>query len=222
MRNMVADIRPFLNYDSIRRNIVYKLINTEQNRALLEDLPHIGFLDLSVIFQCMVSQDEACYASILIHNTHLKLWDITVAELYQEAKKNTPLIMPYELKSMEEVLCEITEAENPEEFDHDRCMAEFEDSVPMYVLSNKKRIEGAACMLYPGLIRDISDRIGSGLFIIPSSVHELLLLPAETMEEAEALRSMIKEINDTQVEPDEMLSHSLYYYDREEEKISIY
>lgn len=222
MKKMVADIRPFLNYDSIRKNIIYRFINTEQGRTLLEDLPHIEFLDLSVIFECVVSQEETCYASLQIHNTHMKLWDVTVAELYQEAEKNTPQIMPYELKNMEEVLCEITEAENPEESDYDRCMAESGDSVPMYVLSNKKRIGGAACMLYPGLIRDISDSTGSSLFIVPSSVHEVLILPVENTVEAEAVKSMIKEINDTQIEPDEILSYSLYYYDREEGKISIY
>ena len=58
--------------------------------------------------------------------------------------------------------------------------------------------------------------------MIPSSVHELLILPAETLEGWEKVKNMLKEINDTQVEPEEILSYSLYYYDREEGKISIY
>ncbi len=222
MMDRVVDIRRFLNYDSIRQDIVYRLINTEKNTALLEDIPHMEFLDLSVVFQCMVSQEEEGYASILIYNVHLRLWDVSVEELYQEAKKNTPRIMPYELKSMPEVLCEITEAENPEEYDYDRCMEEFADSVPMYVLTNQKMIEGAACMLYPDLIREISDSAGSRLFIIPSSVHEVLILPVENTEEGEEIKSMIKEINDTKAEPGEILSYSLYYYDRAEGKIMIY
>lgn len=76
-------------------------------------------------------------------------------------------------------------------------------------------------MLYPGLIREFADRTGSSLFIIPSSVHELLLLPVEDMKETEEIRSMIREINDTQVQPDEILSYSLYCYDREEGRIYI-
>ena len=77
-------------------------------------------------------------------------------------------------------------------------------------------------MLYPDIMRDIADIIDSSFFMIPSSVHELLILPAETLEGWEKVKNMLKEINDTQVEPEEILSYSLYYYDREEGKISIY
>ena len=83
-------------------------------------------------------------------------------------------------------------------------------------------IDGASCMLYPDLIREISDSAGSSLFIIPSSVHEVLILPVENTEEGEEVKSMIREINDTQTEPGEILSYSLYYYDREQGKIMIY
>lgn len=219
---MVTDIKPYLNFDSVRKNIVYRLINTKRNADLLEDIPHMEFLDLSIVFHCMVSQEETRYAAIRVHNLHMKLWDISVEELYQAAKKNTPQLLPYQLKSMAEVLRELEETENPEEYDYDRCMAELADSGPMYVLSNKSVVEGAACMLYPDIMRDISDTIDSSFFMIPSSVHELLILPAETLEGWEKVKNMLKEINDTQVEPEEILSYSLYYYDREEGKISIY
>lgn len=222
MMDRVADVRPFLNYNSIRQDIVYRLINTERNTALLEDIPHMEFLDLSIVFHCMVTQEETRCATILVHNVHMKLWDVSVEELYQAAKKNTPRMMPCRFRSMAEVLCEIEEAENPEEYDYDRCMEEFADSEPMYVLSNKNMIGGAACMLYPNLIRNISDTIDSSLFMIPSSVHEILILPVGNPEEGAKVKSMIKEINDTQAEPDEILSYSLYYYDREEGKIRIY
>ena len=98
-------------------------------------------------------------------------------------------------------------------------MNEFSDSIPLYVLSNKNGIEGSACMLYPNLIRDFSDKMESSLYIIPSSIHECLLLPTEQDDQSEELRSMIKEINNTQVQQEEILSYSLYYYDRKDGKI---
>ena len=214
-----VDMRQYLTFESVKKSIVYKLISTERNGELLEDIPHLDFLDLSIVFQCLVSEDEFGMASMLVHNVHLKLWDVTVEELYKAARKNTPIIMPHAIKSMAEVLCEIEKEEDPEGFDFDECMKEYADKEPMYVLSNEKRIEGAACMLYPNLIRDFSDITGSSLYIIPSSVHELLLLPAKDMEEKEEIRKMIKEINDTQVSADEILSYSLYYYDRSAGKI---
>lgn len=213
-----VDMRYFLNYEKVSKQIVYKLINTERNKELLKDIPHVEFLDLSIVFQCMVSQAGFGMASILIHNAHQKLWEVSVEDLYRAAKENTQILLGHEIKSMSEVLCGIMEEEGTEESDEDY-MLEMSDSVPMYVLTNKQKVNGAACMLYPDLIRQFSDRFGKNLFIIPSSVHELLLLPADHKDEASEIRCMIREINDTQVRVEEILSYSLYLYDRQKGEI---
>ena len=132
------------------------------------------------------------------------------------AKENTQKLQKYEIKNMHDVICELTEAENSEDCDD---MAEFESSISMYVLSNKSRVEGAACILYPELIKDFSNVIGSSLYIIPSSIHEVLLLPSDNLDECDAIKGMIKEINDSQVKIEEVLSYSLYFYDKQKRKI---
>ncbi len=218
--NQSVDMRYFLNYESVKHRIIYKLVNTEKNRELLEDVPHIEFLDLSIIFQCLVTQEEFGRASILIHNVHLKLWDVSVEALYQSAKENTQQLQEYEIKGMTEVLHEImSSAEALENSAREDCTSDFSSSVPMYVLSNKSRVEGAACMLYPNLIRDFAEAIQSSFYIIPSSIHELLLLPTKHLEESQEIKNMIREINDTQVHAEEILSYSLYLYDKEEQRI---
>lgn len=217
--NQSVDMRFFLNYESVKGSVVYKLVNTEKNKELLEDIPHIEFLDLSIVFQCMVAQEELGTASILIHNVHMKLWDVTVEKLYKAAKENTQRLQKYEIKSMAEVLREIMSAEETGECGCDDCMEDFPDSVPMYVLSNRSRVEGAACILYPNLVRDFAEAVGSSFYIIPSSVHEVLLLPAEDDGESAEIKRMIREINDTQVGMEEILSYSLYFYDKEEGKV---
>ena len=214
-----VDIQQYLTYENIRKNVVYRLVNTESNRDLLEDIPHLEFLDLSIIFRCLVTQEDIGSASILIHNVHMKLWDITIQELYQDAVMNTPRLEEYEIKSMTEVMREIMTEENSDGSGQDAYMEEFSDSVPLYVLSNKNRIEGAGCMLYPDLMKDFSDTIGSSFYIIPSSVHECLLLPPKEDVQGGEIRNMIKEINDTQISIEERLSYSLYYYDKDEGRI---
>lgn len=214
-----VDIQQYLIYENIRKNVVYRLVNTESNRDLLEDIPHLEFLDLSIIFRCTVAQEDIGPASILIHNVHMKLWDITIQELYQDAVMNTPRLEEYEIKSMTEVMREIMTEENSDGSGQDAYMEEFSDSVPLYVLSNKNRIEGAGCMLYPDLMKDFSDTIGSSFYIIPSSVHECLLLPPKEDVQGGEIKNMIKEINDTQVSIEERLSYSLYYYDKDEGRI---
>ena len=210
-----VDIQQYLTYENIRKNVVYRLVNTESNRDLLEDIPHLEFLDLSIIFRCLVTQEDIGSASILIHNVHMKLWDITIQELYHDAVMNTPRLEEYEIKDMTEVMREIMTVENSDGSDQEEYMEEFSDSVPMYVLSNKNRIEGAGCMLYPDLMKNFSEKIRSSFYIIPSSVHECLLLPTKENEQSGEIRNMIKEINDTQVSVEERLSYSLYYYDKD-------
>lgn len=216
-----VDMRYFLRYENIQDRIVYKLINTDRNRELLEDIPHMEFLDLSIVFQCMAVVGDYGMASILIHNVHLKLWDISVEELYRVAEINTPRLMGYVFKSMNEVICEIMENKSPEDFDYNVCMEELKDTVPMYVLGNSHQVEGAACILYPHLLADISHRLESRLYIIPSSIHEVLLLPEDNIDRRTEIRAIIKEINDTQVKEEEILSYSLYYYDAEGGEIKI-
>lgn len=217
--NQSVDMQYFLNFESVRQRVVYKLVNTEKNRALLEDVPHKEFLDLSIIFRCLVSDDELGTASVLIHNSHMEMWGVTVEELYQAAEENTPRLLEYEIKSAAEVLHDIIMEEGSKTFDDEACMAGFGDNVPMYILSNKRKVEGAACILYPNLIHDFADAAGSSLYIIPSSIHEMILLPARHSKEGMEIKSMIQEINDTQVSVEEVLSYSLYFYDREEKRI---
>ncbi len=154
-------------------------------------------------------------ASMLIHNVHMRLWDVTVDALFKTAEENTPRLMGRKLMSMSYVICEIRQAESPEDFDRDACRSEFEDCVPMYVLSNRYRTAGAACILYTGILSEICDQFESSFYIIFSSIHEVLILPVDNTDGSSEIRAMIKEVNDTQVAAEEILSYSLYFYDRE-------
>lgn len=217
--NQSVDMRYFMNYACVKEHIIYKLVNTEKNKELLEDIPHVEFLDLSVVFQCLVAKESFGTASILIHNAHIKLWDIPVMELFRAAKDNTQRILGYDIKGINDVIYEIMQEDEQEGFCFDDYIAEFADSVPMYVLSNKSRVEGAACMIYPDLIKDFAEALGSSLYIIPSSIHELLLIPVTNANEIQDIKNMIREINDTQVKMEEILSYSLYLFDKEKGKI---
>lgn len=214
--NRKLDMRYFLNYERVKDQIVLKLINTEKNSALLSDVPHMEFLDLSIVFQVLVSDKNIGGASVLIHNAHAKLWGVDCSELYKCALKNTPQLLPYEIKGMSDVICEIMEV------DANKGSGDFGEQIPMYVLSNSRRTDGAACMLYPELIADFAKAVGGDLYIIPSSIHELLLLPVWVAENGEGLVDIIREVNETQLLTEEVLSDSLYLYDCRENEIKIF
>ena len=212
--NRKLDMRYFLNYERVKEQIVLKLINTEKNRELLSDVPHVEFLDLSIVFQVLISDENIGAASVLIHNAHAKLWGVDHNELYKCALHNTPGLLKYEIKGMNDVLSEILET--------DKEHVPYCGELPMYVLSNSRRTDGAACMIYPELIADFAKAVGGDVYIIPSSIHELLLLPVWASKNGEGLLDIIREVNETQLMAEEILSDSLYVYDCEEKEIKIF
>jgi hypothetical protein len=208
--NRSIDMKFFLNYETVRSRIIFKLINTEKNRELLRDVPYIPFHDLSIVFQCLVSEERFGNASILIHNVHLQLWKVNARELYECALENTPLLQGYELADMNTVLEEMKALGGID----DEEIEDMQQEVPMYVLSNKSRINGASCILYKDILKDFAMVVDKDLYVLPSSIHEVILLPSDGTQESEQLKEMVREINQSQVEKEEVLSDSVYYYRR--------
>ncbi len=206
----IIDMSQFLNYENIREKIVYKLINTDMNKELLQQIPHMAFHDLSIVFQVVLTEGDFGHASILIRNENLAIWNVSLDELYEDARNNTPTLYKYEINDLEDLLKEFVPTDET-----------VRTHVSMLVLSNKNKLNGAACLLYPDLLKQISDAMDSNMYILPSSVHEVLLLPTDEADafKNEHLKNMVREVNDTQVEEEELLSYSIYYYDRNADEI---
>ncbi len=207
------DISQFLDYETVKNRIVFKLINTEKNKELLKNIPYVQFLDLSIVFQYLLSDENIGNATILINNEHLRIWGKSVEEIQQTAQYNTPILNPYEIVPLNDIIRGFMQK------DEDDIKNEVSDIIQLYVLSNKSKIYGAACMLYPKAVQDFANKVDSDLFILPSSVHEVLLLPVYGTNGAEEIKQMIQEINDTQVDPEEVLSYSVYFFDKKAEVI---
>ena len=94
-------------------------------------------------------------------------------------------------------------------------------NAPIYVLSNIERYYGAVCMYYPGLMKMISEELESDLYIIPSSVHECLLLPTDYFGECFFIKDMVHQVNRSELERSEILSDSVYIYNAKKDRISI-
>lgn len=192
----------FMDYRKVRPTVVYKLIHYEKNKKLLEGIPYVPFLNLAVVFYCLLSDTPVGNATVLIHNSHIEYWHITCAELYRDAKQNTPRLLPAELKSMTEVILELSDGLDGQE----------EDAVPMYVLTNVRKSLGAACILYENMLKHCGEWIGSSYYLLPSSIHEVILVPERAVPDKRELSAMVRDINRTQVLPTEVLSDEIYFY----------
>lgn len=214
MENIDPDF--FKDFNNLKHRIVYKLVHYEENREMLKQIPHIPFLDLAIVFCCLITASSSGTATILIQNSQLKLWNITKQQLYLLAKENTPLLLLPQFEKLSNLLSDLMPpcCDNPGNL--------LEDPIfPLYVLTNKQRFFGAACLLYEDLLASLSRRLDSDFYIIPSSIHEVLLIPASSHMKKEDFNQMIKEVNETQLEPEEILSDHVYYYSREKNSILI-
>lgn len=207
----------FTDYTLIRRHIAYRIINFEKNKELLKTVPYVRYLDLAIVFYCLLHISESGNATVLIHNTHLKLWSITATQLYEQACQVTPDLLPYDFRNMTSVISGLFSGPAPA----DQPITKAASFCPMYVLTNAQKLYGASCILYPGLLEGISEKLNSDLFILPSSIHEIILLPAISRSYRDELASMVYEINQTELAADEVLSSSVYYYSRAEQALSI-
>lgn len=205
------DISSFKDFTKAKEHIIIKLVNREKNRELLDDVPYIPFYDLAMIFVVAVCDFMNEFATILIHNQHLELWDISLDELYQIAIHNTPNLLSSHFEPMEKVLEHLDESS-----------AAFPTDLNMYLLTNHVKIHGATCMVYPGLLKHIADELEDNLIVIPSSIHEVLIIPYSACVGEYTIsdfNDMVLEVNETQLTDDEVLANHVYFYIRSDDKL---
>ena len=204
------DTEAFFDYGSAKYRIVPRLINTKQNKERLSQLSHIDFLDLSIVFAyIMDTLHSDGMATALVTESMRQSWGVSADELYETALKNMMRLLPPKVTSMGSLI------------------GYPGTDIPLYILSNDTCIGGAASILLDDVLKDISRRFNCGFYILPSSIHEVLLLPEiytdpdkihdETMEE---LKEMVNSVN-SEVDQEEILSDHAYYYDMKTGKITM-
>ena len=230
------DISFFTDFDNVKDRIMYKLVNAELNSELLKSVPHIRYMDFAIVFFYLFSKDlsEEVFrkkdtsgtASILIYNSHMAFWKKSIDDLKRCAEINTARNLGVALLRMEDVLLECMAKRRMEDYEAVNLFEENEpepvnlldgnfaqfDFPPMYVLTNDRREFGASAILYDGILKRAGEIINSGFYIIPSSIHELILVPEVQGVNSGDLKNMVKQVNDNELPPAEVLSDSVYYY----------
>ncbi len=224
----LADL-PFTNYDAISDRLFCKLINYDLNQSILTNAPHLKFMDLAIVFCILVKNDGNGFASVTVKNELMDQWAITVEELYEKALENTPILFKATVQPMEDVIRGILGDENPL-IEEDNSMDEFlSDALSdqqlscsnssMFVAGNKYGLSGASWLLQRNELHALSHKLSSSLYILPSSVHELIVVPCSDRISKNALFSMVQEVNSSQVAPEEFLSNNVYLYTMEDDTL---
>lgn len=209
-----------MEFENIKETICLKLINLKKNQELLEEIPYIVFQDLAIIFY-VVLPEIGENTSITINYHMMNSWDRNIAmdELYSLALRNTQRIFKEEVMPMEDLIAEMLNMG----IENRPIISERGDKKElfMYVATNMSKLNGATVVLYPRLLKDFADKIEGDFYILPSSIHETIFIPADDGTHVRELAAMVKDVNETQVLPEEVLSDSVYLYSRLSDSVII-
>lgn len=208
-----ATVSDLTKKEFILGHVEYQLVNADRNAERLQGVPSKKIADLAALYRTVISNDERGTASYIVSDEMMKNAGISIEELDEATDRNTKNA-GFLVKSMQQVMAEMMGM--PEE------MAEaMADGPQMFVLTNDRKTNGASILLFKEQLVELAEKVDDDFFILPSSIHELLAIPASQVDDAEQLRQMVREVNDTQVAPDEILGYEVYLYNRETGEVEV-
>jgi hypothetical protein len=185
------------DYSMIRDRIVYELVGLDSNNERLKDLPHKNFLDMALVFRVLLSEsDPRLYMTVT--NAHAMKWNVTSDDLMNDARKNTRKLLPEVISRIEDIIGPVPGG--------------GEECPKLYVLTNNRGLQGACCMIYDKVLMRFSEEVGSDVIILPSSVHEVILVPRSDDFSCSELNDMIVSVNTTELKSEDVLSDHAYIY----------
>lgn len=208
------DCSRLLDFEGVKDRIVFKLVNTEKNRAFLREAPHRPFLDLSIVFYVLLEVNSEGTAAMPVKDVHVERWGVKEEMLWEAGVANGMRLLPAEFITMRYALRECMFQKETDSTGQNLLSDPEQDRDQMYVLSNQIRNYGAASIVYPHILEMIGSILRDDFYVLPSSVHEVVIVPASAGIRCSEMDAMVREINQTQVAAEEVLSDRAYFYDR--------
>jgi len=210
-----------MSFENCARKVVFRLVSYQQNSKLLQTVPFIRFLDMAVTFHILLRSDDSGIGSVRITNQLLEAWQLDNEKLFVLARKNTMRLFPKRMCSMASMMKKVLGGgENSAAW-----IASGEEEMGIagdpYVITNSNGINGAAVILYHGVLAEIGSFFGRDYYLLPSSIHEFLAIPVSAPISVGEMYDMVKEVNAACVAKEEILSETVYRYHCVTETISI-
>lgn len=210
-----------MDYDSVKEHLAVMLVNTQANKRMLQEMPHEKIEDLSAI--CYVDfpvESNDGKATMKVRNEHLKMWNVDAKEIFQQARTNTQPVNTPLLQSMDEMLLSIFNEEgHAENLLDENIDFGLRSHDMLYALTNIEKQYGASMITQPEVLNKLEQFFPEGFYVLPSSVHEVLIVPDNGEMEPKMLGEMVREVNKNEVERQEVLSDRVYSYDKEKHQI---
>lgn len=183
------DIEAISNYDKMKETLAMEVVSAERNADLLETVPHKDIEDMAVVYRFVLGDTPQGAGTILVTNQMLDNYGITAEQLHDDAVKNAPEIRPIVIQGMAEVLAKSMGVEDLEMMG----LNIPPEQEQMFVASVPGNVHGAGVIAYEDFMDKASERVGNqSFFILPSSIHELLIIPDNGNFDLKALENMVK------------------------------
>ena len=188
----------YLDFEKVKEHLACKLINRKKNEKLLREVPYQDFLNLAVVAYYKVEDEIIGKATILVRKSHCKSWGVEEEEVIRCARENTQKILPVKFLGIGTML---------ETYGYHQ-----EATIPMYILTNEENYFGASAMIFDSVLEKIGKALKDDFWILPSSIHECIIIPAGCAMPPDEMTDLVKEVNQKEVSVEEYLSDQIYYY----------
>lgn len=193
-----------------------QVVASDTNADVLATAPHVDMEDMAVVYRLILDEGPTSddgRATVLVTNNLLDQFGITAEQLHVDAMQNAPELKPAVIQGMTEIMVEMMGKEQA-------MMMGIPEMDPademMFVASTPDKIQGAGVIAYHDFMDQAAEKLGGDFFILPSSIHEILLVKDDGQTNADTLRDMVQEVNATQVSPEEKLTDNVYHYDSQD------
>ena len=195
--------------DDFKKGLYIQVVNADVNRELLKDLPHDSWEDMAAVVRYQIPDGEN-EISFLVTKNNMQQYQMSQGEVMETAYKNTAS-QEFELRRIEELMREILLEHGVSREETDFCLSDVD--APMYVLTNREKINGANAIVCPDVLEKAYKELGEPYYVLPSSTHELILVKESYGMKPEELRQMVQEVNCTAVQARDLLSNKVFHYD---------
>lgn len=206
-----VDVASLTDYNQMKEKLVMEVVSVETNRDMLEKIPHKEIEDMAIVYRFDLGEFADGRSSILVTNQIINTMGVTPEQLHNDAMETAPMLRPLVIRGMTEVIAEMTGMSREDMIQMG--MAPGGNDEMMYVASSSDSISGAGVIAYQNFMDQAAEKVGGDFFILPSSRHEVLIVPDDGTKSLKELEAMVREVNATQVRPEDKLTDSVYHYD---------
>ena len=192
------------DYKQAKSKLSMQIVSAERNAELLEKVPHERIEDMAVVYRVLLAQSGSSNGTVLITNEMLKEYGITDSQLKKDAMRNAPNVKPVKIRNMSETV---------KDFDLELAPDVSVEDGKIFVASVADNLYGAAVIAYPNFLNTVAAMLRSDFFILPSSIHEVILVKDDGNVDADDLKNLVTAVNAAQVDPADQLTDNVYHYD---------